>query len=214
MNYPTTLNGKWWLLAVATVATLAIAQSLPIFKLSPDFQPLPLPPPPQVAPGFHTVAPPGGPPPTFAPLARPPTPNVILAPATEAQVHTIDDLVRIAVSTPPVNIKLDQSPVFARWQFIGCLLGSQTFRVSRLWRDERGALVLLTEHDYQTADNVLGGESKTMLWRAPSTAGLWRVTWASKTRSYELAIAEPQLADNEIDARGRMVLSYANSIGE
>ena len=147
---------------------------------------------------------------------------------TDAHVHLLDKTLSLAVPKGPDDVPMDRVTAFARWQFLGYVLdGPETHRVNRLWRDDQGRLVMLTEWDYKASgggvhqfaelltERVRGTPAILALARAPqSSGGLWDLVWTTDKKSYELYVSEPQLADAEIKAHREMVLGYANAIGE
>ena len=148
--------------------------------------------------------------------------------STEAHVHLLDKALSLAVSKGPDNMPMDRVTAFARWQFLGYVLdGPETHRVNRLWRDNQGRLVMLTEWDYKATgggvhrfaefltERVRGEPAALALSRAPqSSSALWKLGWTTGEKDYELYVAEPQLADADINVHRQIVLSYANAIGE
>ena len=148
--------------------------------------------------------------------------------STETHVHLLDKALSLAVSKGPDNVPMDRVTAFARWQFLGYVLdGPETHRVNRLWRDNQGRLVMLTEWDYKASgggvhrfaelltERVRGLPAILALARAPDlTAALWELDWVTDTKFYELYVFEPELADADINAHRKIVLAYANAIGE
>lgn len=148
--------------------------------------------------------------------------------STDAHVHLLDKALSLAVPKGPDNVPMDRVSAFARWQFLGYVLdGPETHRVNRLWRDDQGRLVMLTEHDYKAygggitqfaellTERVHGDPAILALSRSPqSGAALWNLDWVTDKKHYQLYVSEPQLADNDIQRSRQMVLNYANAIGE
>jgi len=153
---------------------------------------------------------------------------------SESAVRILEEARKLCVSTlSGLALVLEPDSVsntsFANLQFVGYVPegpGLDTTRLSRMFRDDRGALIMLTEWNYKAAgggivsfkefqNHVVNRVPAALaLLRAPSGAALWKLAWTTEKKDYELYVFEPEMVSGQLSVRESVVLEYARSLGQ